>query len=78
MLKKTGIDDEATQAAENWLLTFTNIRNEVGKDNKIFDRATTATADLATAMTDGAVPSPEEMVQASKLLGKALNDPNGA
>ena len=74
-LRKTGIDDEATKAAENWLLSFTNIRNEAGKNNKIFDRATASTADLATAMADGAVPSSEQMVQASKLLGKALNDP---
>ena len=40
MLNLTGIDDEATQGAENLLLTFTNIRNVVGKGNDIFDQAT--------------------------------------
>jgi len=75
MLNKTGIDDEATKTAENMLLTFTNVRNEAGKGNKIFDRATGAVADLATAMNRGMVPSAEQMQKASIQLGKALNDP---
>ena len=75
MLKKTGIDDEAIKTSENMLLTFTNIRNETGKNNRIFDRATESVADLATAMNQGAVPSADQMQRASIQLGKALNDP---
>ncbi len=71
----SGIDDEAVQAGENMLLTFTGIRNEVGKGNDIFNQATTAVADLATRMNNGAVPAAEDMKTASLQLGKALNDP---
>jgi len=57
MLNKSGIDDEATKTGENMLLTFKNVRNEVGKGNNIFDQATTAVADMATKMSGGAIPS---------------------
>ena len=40
-MNKSGIDDEAIQSGENLLLTFTDIRNEVGKGNDIFNQATT-------------------------------------
>jgi hypothetical protein len=40
MMMKTGIDDEAIKSGENMLLTFTNIRNEVGKGNDIFNQTT--------------------------------------
>ena len=73
--RKTGIDDEAVASAENMLLTFTNIRNEVGKGNDIFDQATEAVTDVATAMNGGAIPSAEDLTTASIQLGKALNDP---
>jgi hypothetical protein len=64
---KTAIDDEQVQTAANMLLTFKNIRNETGKNNDIFNRATQAAADLSIQFggIDGA----------SKQLGKALNDP---
>ena len=39
-MRYSGIDDEAIASGENLLLTFKNIRNEVGKGNKIFDQAT--------------------------------------
>jgi hypothetical protein len=65
---KTGMDDEAIQSGANMLLTFTKIRNEVGKGNDIFDQATTTVADLAAKM--GTDPS-----KAAIQLGKALNDP---
>src|SRR5690349_10310061 len=45
--RKTGVDDEAIQSGENMLLTFTNVRNEVGKNNKIFDRATQLVTDMS-------------------------------
>ena len=32
LMMKSGVDDEAIQSGQNLLLTFTNIRNEVGKD----------------------------------------------
>ena len=49
-MKKSGIDDEAIQSGENLLLTFTNIRNEAGKGNDIFNQATKATLDMSVAL----------------------------
>jgi phage-related protein len=65
---KAGVDDEVIQSGANLLLTFKNVRNEAGKGAKIFDRATTAAVDLSAAGF-GSVEG------ASKMLGKALNDP---
>jgi len=64
----TAFSDEAVQSAENLLLTFRDIRNETGKGNDIFDRATRAVTDLSTAMHIDAT-------KAALQLGKALNDP---
>jgi hypothetical protein len=64
----TGIDDELIQTGENLLLTFKNVRNEVGQGNAVFDRATKSALDLSTAGF-GSVES------AAKMMGKALNDP---
>lgn len=64
----SGVDDELIQRGENLLLTFKNIRNEVGQGNRIFDRATQAALDLSIAGF-GSIES------TSKQLGKALNDP---
>jgi hypothetical protein len=71
MLQLTGIDDEATQAAENTLLAYTHITTQ-------FKGATTATADLATALADGAVPSMQQMTAAADIVGKALEQPDKA
>src|SRR5688572_7784255 len=38
----TGIDDEAIAGAQNMLLTFKNVRNEVGAGNDVFNQATQA------------------------------------
>ncbi len=65
---KTGIDDEAIQSASNLLLTFTNVRNEVGKGNDIFNQATATAADMAATL--GGDASSQAIA-----LGKALNDP---
>ncbi len=65
---KTGIDDEVIQRGQNMLLTFTNIRNEVGKGNDVFNQASKTLIDLSTAM--GTDPQ-----KAAIQLGKALNDP---
>lgn len=64
---KTGIDDEAIQSSMNLLLTFKQVRNETGKGNDIFNRATQAALDLGNVFgsTDGA----------AKQLGKALSNP---
>lgn len=65
---KTGMDDEAIQSGANLLLTFKNVRNEVGQGANVFDRATAAAADLSAAGFG-------DVAGASKMLGKALNDP---
>jgi hypothetical protein len=65
---KTGIDDEAIQSGANLLLTFTNVKNEVGKGNDVFNQATQAITDMGAAM--GSEPK-----AAAVQLGKALNDP---
>jgi hypothetical protein len=66
--RKTGIDDEAIASASNLLATFTNIRNEVGRGNKIFNQATQAATDMGAAL--GGDPASNAI-----LLGKALNNP---
>lgn len=65
---KVGIDDEAIQSGENMLLTFTNIRNEVGKGNDVFNQAT-------QTLTDMSVATGTDMKKSAIQLGKALNDP---
>ena len=65
---KTGTDDEAIQSGANLLLTFKNVRNEVGQGANIFDRATQSAVDLSAAGFG-------DVNSASKMLGKALNDP---
>lgn len=62
------VDDKVIQAGQNMLLTFTNIRNEVGKGNDIFTQATDTLLDLSVAL--GTDPK-----DAAIQLGKALNDP---
>jgi len=64
----SGISDEAVREGANLLLTFKQVRNEAGKGNKVFDRATKAAVDLSVAGF-GSIDS------SSKMLGKALNDP---
>ncbi len=65
---KSGIDDQTVQSGENMLLTFTNIRNEAGRGNKIFDQSTKVLLDMSTALGQDV---PKSAIQ----LGKALNDP---
>lgn len=66
--RMSGVDDEAIQSGQNMLLTFTNVRNEVGKGRDIFNQATQATLDLSVAMG-------KDMQGSAILVGKALNDP---
>lgn len=65
---KTGIDDEAIQSGENLLLTFTSVRNEVGKGNDVFNQATQTATDMSAALG-------QDMKSSVMQLGKALNDP---
>lgn len=62
----SGQTDDSIVAAEQLLLTFTNIKNN-GPD-KIFDQATLAAANMAAKMGGDASSN-------AILLGKALNDP---
>jgi hypothetical protein len=62
------VDDDAVRAGENMLLTFTNVRNEVGKGNDIFNQSTSILADMSQAL---GVDMSSQAIQ----LGKALNDP---
>jgi len=62
----SGQTDDSIVAAEQLLLTFTNIKNN-GPD-KIFDLATIASADMAAKMGGDASDK-------AIMLGKALNDP---
>lgn len=66
--KLTGVDDVAIQQGQNLLLTFTGIRNEVGKGNDIFDQATSIMTDMSVALG-------QDMKSSAIQLGKALNDP---
>lgn len=68
LMRMSGIDDELIQSGENLLLTFKNVRNEVGAGNDIFNQATEAALNLSVAGF-GSVES------ASKMMGKALQDP---
>jgi len=68
LMLKSGIDDEVVKSGENILLTFRSIRNEVGKGNDVFDRATKAALDVSVAFH-------KDLNSASVMVGKALQDP---
>jgi hypothetical protein len=65
---KSGVDDEVIQSGENVLLTFTRVRNEVGKGNDIFNRASGAALDMSVALG-------QDLQSSTIQVGKALNDP---
>lgn len=64
----TGVDEELIISAQNVLATFTQVRNGIGKGNKVFDRATQAAVDMSAALGG-------DLQGATVQLGKALNDP---
>ena len=66
--KKTATEGESIQEGANLLLTFKNIRNEVGLGNDIFDQTTSVMVDMARAMGT-------DVSSGAVQLGKALNDP---
>jgi hypothetical protein len=64
----TGVDETLIQENQNLLLTFGNIRNELGKGNDVFDQTTKLMVDMSTALG-------QDMKSSAIQLGKALNDP---
>ena len=64
----SGAAHENIVEGQNMLLTFTNIRNEAGEGNDVFDQTTKALLDMSTA-------TGQDMQSAAVGLGKALNDP---
>jgi hypothetical protein len=66
--RKAAIDDDEIKAGANMLLTFTNIRNEAGKGNDIFNQTLATLTDMSVAMGG-------DMSKSAIQLGKALNDP---
>jgi len=64
----TTIDNAVIQGAANLMLTFTNVRNEIGKNNDVFDQAIKQAANMSVALGTDAK-------SAAMQLGKALNDP---
>src|SRR5215472_17014795 len=74
IMRKTGVEDEAIKSGANMLLTFTNVRNEAGKGNDIFNQSASILTDMTAAMNGGQV-TQENMRKQAIALGKALNDP---
>lgn len=68
IMRYSGVDDEAIKQTQNLLLSFTNIRNEAGKGNAIFDR-------LTKTIIDFSVRTGRDAASSATLLGKALEDP---
>ena len=66
--KLTATEAESIQEGANLLLTFGNIRDNLGAGNDIFTQTTKIMVDLGVALKRGPV-------QTATMLGKALNDP---
>jgi hypothetical protein len=64
----TAIEAESIQEGANLLLTFGNIRNELGAGNDIFTQTTKIMVDMGVALKKGPLDT-------ATMLGKALNDP---
>jgi phage-related protein len=67
--QSTTFADDTTIAAGALLLTFKNLRNEMGEGNDVFDRTMRASQDLAAFMGT-------DLNQATMQLAKALQDPD--
>jgi hypothetical protein len=66
--RMSGVDDELIGKGQNMLLTFTNVRDEVGKGNDVFSQATKTMLDMSVA-------TGRDMAKSAVTMGKALNDP---
>ena len=65
---KTGIDGDVIQSGMNLMATFGKVRNEVGRNNDIFDQANQTALDMSVTFGTS--------LQSSSIqLGKALQDP---
>lgn len=64
----SGVDEELIINSQNVLATFTKVRNETGRGNKIFTQATKAALDMSVALGT-------DLQGATIQIGKALNDP---
>lgn len=64
----SGVGDTTIRQGQNLLLTFKNIRNEVGAGNDVYNQATVAALDMSVALD-------QDMKSSAIQLGKALNDP---
>lgn len=64
----SGADKEVVQGAANLLLTFRNVRNEVGDGNDIYSQALTLAQDLSVAFG-------QDLSASAVQLGKALDNP---
>lgn len=64
----SGVDEELILNAQNVLLTFTKVRNEVGKGNDVFTQGTKAALNMSIALG-------QDLQSSTILVGKALNDP---
>lgn len=64
----SGVDEDLIINGQNVLATFTDVRNETGKGNKVFDRATEAALNMSVALGT-------DLKGANIQLGKALNNP---
>lgn len=60
--------DEAILGYQDLLLTFGNVKNEIGEGNDIFTRSTQLGLDMSTALG-------QDLKSSAIQLGKALNDP---
>jgi phage-related protein len=72
--KRNAVDKLAIEQSSSMLLRFTAVRNEVGKGNDVFNRASQAAIDVTAAMHGGQV-SADALANTTKTLGKALEDP---
>ncbi|MEX0990064.1 MAG: hypothetical protein WD206_07190 [Actinomycetota bacterium] len=70
----SGVDDEVIQSSSNLLLTFTEIQNQAGANNDIFNQTQAAVLDMAVAMNQGSIAN-LDLKSASLQVGKALNNP---
>jgi hypothetical protein len=72
----TGVEDDTVRSSSNLLLSFRNVRNEIGQGNQIFDEAQTAILNISAAMAGaGGSDGVDSLKGATIQVGKALNDP---
>ncbi|MGH6693212.1 MAG: hypothetical protein ACREF4_21295, partial [Gammaproteobacteria bacterium] len=64
----SGVDEELIINSQNVLATFTQVRNEVGKGNDIFDQGAKAALNMSVALGT-------DLQNATIQIGKALQDP---